>query len=118
MVKLVLNGCYGGFSLSGAAISRYGEIKGLNLIEKPTRFGGSGFYFVDGLGDERRFPDRDLARDDLALVQVVEELGEAANGAFARLYVTEIPTGAQYRIEEYDGSESAMTIDDYDWSIA
>jgi len=26
--------------------------------------------------------------------------------------------GTQYRIDEYDGMESVMTIDDYEWSIA
>lgn len=39
------------------------------------------------------------------LVQVVELLGEAANGRCAELSVVEIPDGTNYTIEEYDGNE-------------
>jgi hypothetical protein len=52
------------------------------------------------------------------LVQVVEELGEKANDSFADLYIVELPAGTVYRIDEYDGRESVMTNDDYDWSVA
>lgn len=61
---------------------------------------------------------RGIARDDPLLVQVVEELGEKANGCHANLKIREIPTGTKYRIDEYDGSESVMTIDDYEWETA
>ena len=47
----------------------------------------------------------ELPRHDPALVQVVEELGEEANGRNACLSVEEIP-GNRYRIEEYDGIET------------
>lgn len=48
---------------------------------------------------------RDISRHGPLLVQVVEELGAAANGKFADLKVIEIPDGTDYSIEEYDGSE-------------
>ena len=64
------------------------------------------------------FNERDIPRHDPALVEVVEELGKEANGMCADLAIAEIPKGTKYRIDEYDGNESVMTIDDYDWQTA
>lgn len=94
MTKIVYNACYGGFSLSDAAIERYAEIKGITIY------------------------DRAIERNDPALVQVVEELGDKANGSCTELFITDIPAGTLYRIDEYDGLESVMTIDDYEWKVA
>lgn len=44
-------------------------------------------------------------RSDPALIQAVEELGDAANGDYAELKIVEIPDGVEYTIEEYDGLE-------------
>jgi len=52
-------------------------------------------------------------RHDPALVQVVEELGNKANGNYAELRIAEV--SGPYRIDEYDGSESVETPDSYDW---
>lgn len=49
---------------------------------------------------------RDIKRDDPHLVQVVEELGVEANTRFSDLKVVEIPEGVDWRIDDYDGSES------------
>ena len=100
MTKIVYNACYGGFSLSDEAISRYAKIKGI----------------TEEAGDE--LYDRDIERTDPVLVQVVEELGELADGACARLRIKELVSGTLYRIDEYDGYESVTTIDDYNWSVA
>jgi hypothetical protein len=51
-------------------------------------------------------------------VQVVEELGADADGQYAELAIADVPAGTKYRIDEYDGVESVMTIDDYHWSVA
>lgn len=48
----------------------------------------------------------DVARDDADLVRVVEELGEQANGCFAKLVVVEIPDDVKWEIQEYDGYET------------
>lgn len=61
---------------------------------------------------------REIDRTDPALVQTVEELGDKANGRHAKLKIAEVPSGTLYRIDEYDGNESVMTQDDYDWKIA
>ena len=84
-MELVINNCYGGFSLSDAGIARYLELKGMKLND--------GFY------------DRDIPRDDAALIQVVEELGDAANGSCADLKIVEIPNDVDWYVEEYDGNE-------------
>ncbi len=40
------------------------------------------------------------------LIRVVEELGDEADGMYADLSIAEIPDGAEFKIDEYDGSES------------
>ena len=57
----------------------------------------------------------DVVRHDPALVQVVEELGDKANGECAKLRIKEVD--GPYRIDEYDGYESVETPDGYDWII-
>ena len=44
-------------------------------------------------------------RDHPLLVQVVEELGEAASSGLSALKIVEIPDGVEYTVEEYDGRE-------------
>lgn len=94
MPKIVYNGCYGGFGLSDDAFRAYCE-----------RGGTARSYY-------------DIDRTDPILVQIVEEFGEKADNRFSRLLIRELPAGTKYRIDEYDGMESVMTIDDYDWKIA
>lgn len=57
------------------------------------------------LYDEQTIWASEIPRDDAALVQVVEELGDAANGKHAVLTVVEIPDDVNWYIDEYDGSE-------------
>jgi hypothetical protein len=110
-VKIVLNGCYGGFGLSEAALRRYAEIKGLNTsLER-------GFSYIIN-DDGERISCYDLERTDPALVRVVEELGDKANDGFSRLYIEELEKGTLYRINEYDGIESLETKDSIDWNVA
>ena len=45
-------------------------------------------------------------RTNADLVWVVEELGRAANGRFAKLKIVEVPDGIEWEIDEYDGVES------------
>ncbi|MEY8458608.1 hypothetical protein [Lactococcus ileimucosae] len=46
-------------------------------------------------------------REDGDLVEVVEKLGKLASGRFSELKVVEIPDGASYKINDYDGFETA-----------
>lgn len=140
MTKIVYNADYGGFSLSHEAIIRYAEIKGITLYPHiEERFGMTSYYLcapdewmrinaeeANGPVKPGRFErsnalyfsDRELERNDLVLVQVIEELGDASSGRGAKLRIAEVRAGTRYRIDEYDGWESVMTPDDYEWSVA
>jgi hypothetical protein len=138
MTKIVYNSCYGGFSLSNEAIMRYAEIKGITLYsEEDSMF--THYYLCPpeefkrlqdedeanpvGVGRYDRsnamyFSDSTIDRADPALAQVVEELGDRANGGEAKLCIEDVPAGTLYRIDEYDGYESVMTQDTYEWKVA
>ena len=116
MTKIVYNACYGGFGLSEKAMQRYGEIKG--WVCKKT---GDRYQFdvvINEMGDEISDWDLDKDRTDPVLIQVIEELGEEANGYASKLRIAELEPGTLYRIDEYDGYESVCTKDDYDWKMA
>ena len=81
-MKIVINTCYGSFGLSKEALALYNE-----------RTGTVGTY------------DIEIKRNDPILVEIVEQLGESANGRFAELKVVEIPDDVVWGIEEYDGHE-------------
>ena len=133
MIKVVINKCHGGFGLSHEAVLLYLDRSGRQVwVEENDKFGGLipfTYYLVppeqriEGDPDnwhemtlaERQahnaaysdtvFQDRDLARDDPALVAVVQELGAKADGRHAELKVVEIPDDVNWYIEEYDGCE-------------
>lgn len=107
MTKIVYNACYGGFSLSDKAIARYAELKGLNLVPEKNEFSFINWKDAD---TGEYFFDRDLDRTDPILVQVVEELGDEADGRCASLVIEEVPAGTLYRITEYDGAESLKPV--------
>lgn len=81
---IVINDCYGGFGLSTRAAEEYRRLAG---ITDPS------------------WCDRDVPRDDPYLVQIVRELGMAANGAHANLKIVEIPGDVEWLVQEYDGAE-------------
>lgn len=75
--KIVVNACFGGFSLSEMAV---------------LKLGLKGSYST-------------IARDDALLVALVAAYGPAINGKHADLRVVEVPDGVEWEIEEYDGTE-------------
>jgi hypothetical protein len=142
MTKVVYNACFGGFGLSREAIQRYWEIKGQQIWIEDDKERPALDHFTTWLvpPEERLevkryeefyamtkeefiaynkarsaqtwYPDG-VDRHDPALVQVVEELGNKANGNYAELRIAEV--SGPYRIGEYDGSESVETPDSYNW---
>lgn len=80
-MKLIINKRFGGFSLSKEAQEMYRSL--------------TTYYFDDDINE----------RTDVNLIKVVETLGEKANGRFANLKVVELPDGAFYELNEYDGYE-------------
>lgn len=128
-MKVVINDCFGGFSLSEAAARAYFERKGKEfyvvgdgLMESyfdapmPPEFMAPPWEFLMPMDHPHyaaynewccahNLYDRDIPRDDPDLIGVVEELGEAADGRCASLKIVEIPDGVEWQIEEYDGNE-------------
>jgi hypothetical protein len=133
-MKVIINNCYGGFSISLDGCRWMAERgheqakKDVSDYEDELRV--FEHYKAHGvLGDDhmRRFktslfdisikynklPDfysgRDFKRHDPLLVACVEALGgehrKGASGAHACLKIVEIPDGMEYEIVEYDGME-------------
>lgn len=125
-MKIVVNRCYGGFSLSCNAIMRYAELKGITVYHDND--GICDNYYTIPVKEYKElhkkaektrdfsvtngvyFTDRAIARDDPFLIQVVEELGSDANGRFSKLEVVKIPDDVNWEIDEYDGMEAIAEV--------
>lgn len=128
-MKIVINTCYGGFSLSHEAVMAYGKALGLKLNAYVSDYAKSNktsiYKAYDGKGDvfrihystaklnkdgtlpnEGYFSTHGIKRDDPKLVKIVEKMGDKANGTFAKLKIVEIPDGVEWQISEYDGIET------------
>jgi len=97
-MKIILNKCWGGPSLSNEAMKILGY-----PIHEEFEAGG------------RLILDKEGGRTNPKIIKVIEELGERANGHRAHLKVVEIPDNCSYRISEYDGIETVIysTIPNY-----
>ena len=130
-MKIVINECHGGFGLSHEGILRYLELSGKKVfVEEDEDWGGRKQYWlvpkeervVNAESDfwtmtaeekaayndaysRQNFSDRYIPRDDPLLVQVVEELGKAADNRYSELKIVEIPDDVEWQIDEYDGSD-------------
>ena len=107
-MKIVINRCFGGFSVSTAVVLRMRELGSEFAIKKVVLVGEA---YDDGevckpFGDMDSNYLTGLDRNDPILVQAVEELGEAASGSLAKLKIVEVPDGTNYEIDEYDGMET------------
>lgn len=84
-MKIVINKCFGGFGLS----------------EKAKEI----------LGIDNSFDEYQIDRNDPKLIEVVETLGDEANGRYARLRVVNIPDDAtDWELDEYDGAEEVLFV--------
>lgn len=133
-MKVVINRCFGGFGLSPQAEDALiGKCSHIELIEPNEYYGGPGSKYYEANKDRlepdhwRKSYERDLRGEGVArfhegkvisdnhcdeenrtcpaLIEVVERMGEQANGWAAKLAVVEIPDDVQFEISEYDGSE-------------
>lgn len=125
-MKVVINACHGGFSLSPKAVELYAKKKKKkcyfftheyeNGKHKYIPFDGypTGIFWSAATTkklttenyDKSSIDVRPDDRTDPILVEVIEELGVKANGAFAKLKIIEIPHDVKWHIEEYDGWET------------
>ena len=103
-MKLVLNKCYGGFSLSQKGVALYFELQGWTLVTE-DELAFCPMHYKDKKSDKNYWYDRNLKRNDPILLQVVETLGDEANGIYAKLEVIEIPDDIDWEINDYDGYE-------------
>ena len=131
-MKIVINRCYGGFGISHEGMMRYFEIKGQKVWpeqskdlwkfwtywtvppeNRPESKEGDDFYKLpleeraayNKAHSELTLYERNISRNDPALVQMVEELGKKADGEHAELVIVEIPNDISWDIAEYDGME-------------
>jgi hypothetical protein len=103
---IVINVCHGGFGLSQEAVKLYLDRAGLDYKFSPRE----DRYSTDRYGpvvlvNGNHWSDREIDRDDPALVSIVRELGKAAAGPYAELKIVKIPADVKWEIAEYDGSE-------------
>jgi len=87
MRKIVINKCFGGFSLSDEAEKI--------LFNKARNPYGKKFFSIQ----------RHVNRSDPLLVELVEELGSKCWGDHAELKIVEIPEDVEWEIIDYDGIE-------------
>jgi hypothetical protein len=136
-MKVVINRCFGGFSLSNKAVARLAELNGKKAyFFKQRGFDGPYLALEEGdddhgwctafdvsnpndydkkiLWDKHYLTNRPDDRSDPKLVQVIEELGAGhrtgASGDCADLRIVEIPDGICWEIDEYDGNESISEV--------
>lgn len=133
-MKIVVNRCFGGYSLSTKAVELYykkkfdrnayhftTEYKDNDYKQSfyvPCEVGDSHFMITSFdvqnpneidekiLWDNHYLSDRPEERTDPVLVRVIEELGKDANGMCASLQIVEIPDDVDWEIDDYDGMES------------
>jgi len=140
-MKIVINTCFGGYSISALATKKLAKRKGkkcyfftfsltghdshpISIEEAKNAFCWLA-YSVDNPQDYKlneRDPDGSYKsanereekislsniaddRTDCDLIAVIEELGDKANGRFAKLKIVEIPDDVEWEIHEYDGLE-------------
>lgn len=118
-MKILINGCYGGFGLSNAVFEWLIKNKNWKCIEviddvsdefvkqqkancyrysKNCKYKSlAGNYYFVGKGE----------RTNKDIIEAVETLGvEAASASLASLKIVEIPDGTNYEIDDYDGIET------------
>lgn len=130
-MKVVINKCYGGFSISEEAVYKIAELKGLTIYpemygylgldkiywtceEKPEGYIEDINFSKASIEDriksnyiftENTISNRPSNRTCQFLIKAIEELGKNANGELSNLKIVEIPDEVEFTIEDYDGIE-------------
>ena len=134
IMEIAINRCYGGFSLSQAALERLIELgiprrryitekidpKTNLFLEEPQNEGE--VIFDDKLIPEKEKDEFNAARFKLRgslwetwvkdsrthplVIKVIKELGEKANSSCARIKIVDVPDGVNYFISDYDGMKT------------
>ena len=89
-MKIVINTCYGGFSIS-KELSEKLEIESAYLTNASFDIDSDNYYQY---------------RANEQLISAIEYLGiDNCNGIYAKLKIIDIPDDVEWNIEEYDGTE-------------
>jgi hypothetical protein len=123
-MQVVINNCYGGFSLSEEGTKAYWKRKGKECyaygnrlfvsyfdVPQPEKFKKEvvNLFISDpeygAWYAEHSLSNREMDRNDPDLIAVVTELGRRADGSCASLKIVEVPDSVEWGIEEYDGIE-------------
>ena len=92
-MKIVINACFGGFSVSESVFKALGvEYSGNGRLDNY-------FFNIKSSNDE-------AYRSCERLIMATEVAGEGASGRHANLKIVEIPDGIDWYIHEYNGMES------------
>ena len=108
MRKIVINKCYGGFSLTARGTKKYLKERGVEFRSKPSRFGlepDDQDFEIKKNGTWEGFWYNDISRDDSVLVALVEKFGNDISTSCSSLEVVKIPNKTKWQIDEYDGIE-------------
>ena len=138
-MKVVINNCFGGFSISNFAYKELLRRKGKECYFYVWNY-PNGYYRIeddpdkhfsvmvstkdygkhtDNIETEHFVYYREEIRMDADFISMIEEFGsDKCSGRYAELVIVDIPAGAYFRIDEYDGFESIEYRDDIDWMIA
>lgn len=93
-MEIVINKCFGGFSVSKIIFDKFG-----------LKWDGCGFLSNGDFGITDDNPEK--YRSNPRLIKAIKEVGcEKASGNVADLEIKEIPDGTDFTIEDYDGMES------------
>lgn len=137
-MKIVINECFGGFSLSKQVKIAYMEkvkerdslatfkivcidsYDTVALVKNNIEI-ESDHDLYDKLSDEDCivFDDDSINRTDPLLIECIEQIGlDKSSGDYSELYIEDIRKGTFYKINNYDGNESIEYRDDIDWLVA
>ena len=96
-MKVVLNGCYGGFEINERAY---------DAIKRNGEAVGEAYYIFDNF----HVRNVESLRYSPTLISIIED-GVDCNTSCSNLYVVDIPDEAtDYRINDYDGVESVIYV--------
>lgn len=131
-MKIAINKCYGGFDLSFEAQKLYCERKGIGFHPyKQTKYkfkdGKNEYTYIKDLKEDEgsvyisntyigntceTIPNDkywyygNIERNDKDLIDVIETLGDRANGRFGNIKIVDIPDDVTWEINDYDGIET------------
>lgn len=103
--KVIINNCYGKYSLSLNGGKEYLDRVGIEYSIETNEWGES--YLFDIKNNKPFYSEFDDMREDETLIECLEELGSKyMSGNIARLEIVEIPDDVEYYINSENGLET------------